>query len=420
MNMIQEIFNKIDHDSFNDIFEHCIDPVIITDANWKDGLSILYVNRAFCNVTGFMRKELIGKNPKIFQGTESNEKVIKELKTELIKGNNFIGQSINYKKDGSSYIVKWSISPLKDKNNNIIGYISFQKSIERKVQLKHEKLLSSIVNISNNLILVTDLEGVIVYINKAFSEKLGYEKEELIGKHSRVLKSGKQDDEFYKLMWNSILSTGKFSDIFISKKKDGTLFYDKKEISTIKDDEGNPTYYVSISKDISKQIKDQEYLQSQIYKDQLTQIYNRKKYEEVIEQKISDFEIYRKEFCLVLIDLDHFKEINDNYGHDVGDYILQEFAKLIKQNLRSDDMFFRWGGEEFALIVDSNKYDTYKLVEKLREVLSKKSFQSITITASFGIGQICSNCDKNSLFMKTDDALYKAKNSGRDKVVVYE
>lgn len=415
-----KILKKINKNSILDVLEHSVEPVLITDASWDKGIKIIYVNRTFCTTTGYTRKELIGKNPKIFQGEESNFKVLKELKTELIKGNHFLGQSINYKKDKSSYIVKWSISPLKDKKGDVIAYISFQKTISRDLNLKKEKLLSSVVDTSKNLILVTDLEGIIVYTNDAFSKKLGYEKGELIGSHSRILKSGMQSEKFYKNMWNSILSKGSFSDTFISKKKDGTLFYDKKQISTIKDEQANPIYYVSYSIDITKQIENEKELKTQIYIDELTQTYNRKKYELTIQEYIKSYITHKEVFTLILIDIDFFKVINDEYGHDIGDYILTQFAELIQSNIRGEDKLFRWGGEEFALLIKTNSEKAMNLAQKLKNIINKKSFQSIKITASFGISQVSPHTNKEMIFSQADQALYKAKNSGRNRIVTFE
>jgi len=419
MQSVEKILENTQFQSIIDIFEHSIEPILITDANWNKGLKIVYANREFCRITGYVIEELIGKNPNIFRGEESNFAIFNELKSELLKGNHFVGQSVNYKKDKSSYIVKWSISPLKDQNKNVIGYISFQKTIERVIQLEHEKLLNSIVNTSKNLILVTDLEGYIIYVNDACNQKLGYLKKELIGKHSRVLKSGMQTEKFYKTMWNNILEYGTFSDTFISKKKDGTLFYDKKTITTIRDSEGSPIYYVSTSTDITKQVNLQKKLESQVYIDALTQIYNKKKYEEMIEKQISNTREFNKVFSLILIDIDHFKMINDTFGHEVGDEILIQFSKVIQDNIRNDDLLFRWGGEEFVIITQKNKENAHKLAEKLRKLIVNEKFTTGQVTASFGIAEMSQKIDKNSIFTNADKALYEAKKNGRNQVRIF-
>lgn len=419
MKAVQNLLSHTKVQSLIDLFEYSIEPVIITDADWDVGLRIIYVNRELCRMTGYGRKELIGKSPKIFQGKKSNLRTLKHLKTELLAGKNFFGQSINYRKDNSSYIVKWSISPLKDENDVILGYISFQKTIEQVIQIAHEKLLNSIVNTSQNLILVTDLEGYIIYVNDACNEKLGYLKDELIGKHSRILKSGMHSAQFYTQMWNNIIEHGTFSDIFVSRKKDGTFFYDKKNITTIRDTDGNPIYYVSTSTDITEEMTLQKSLESQVYIDSLTQIYNKKKYEEVILEQIKAFQKDKKIFSLIVIDIDHFKKINDSYGHDTGDAILMQFSKIIQHNIRSDDLLFRWGGEEFALIIPKDKEETHKLAEKLRRLIASADFQSIHVTASFGISEIGENKDQKILFKEADTALYRAKSNGRNKVKIF-
>ncbi|WP_304546156.1 sensor domain-containing diguanylate cyclase [Sulfurimonas microaerophilic] len=421
MEQLTSLLNVVDEKSLYEVFEASFDSVVVTDANWDKGIQILYVNKTFCEATGYTKEEVLGKNPKMFQGTESNYEVLQELKERLKRGEKFVGQTVNYKKNRAPYYVKWSITPLKNKEQELIGYVSFQRIIDKKgLELKHEKLLSSIVDISNNLILVTDLEGFIVYINNSFSEKLGYKKEELIGRHSRVLKSNEQDKEFYSKMWHSILTRGTFSDVFVSRKKDGSLFYDKKDISTIVDDMGNPLYYVSISQDVTQQMEKEKQLQTQAFKDTLTKLYNRRKYNDVIEEKLSAYHNNGDIFSLILIDIDHFKKINDTHGHDVGDGILKDLAKLLKNNIRSDDLVFRWGGEEFVLIVNKPSSSAYLLAEKLRVAISETPLAFIKITASFGVAEITHDMDAQTLFNSADKALYLAKESGRNQVKVHK
>ena len=417
MDQFTSLFSSMDQKSLYEIFETSFDPVVVTDANWEDGVKIIYVNEAFCDATGYSKEEVLGENPRILQGKDSNYKILKELKRELQKGHNFVGQTTNYKKNKMPYFVKWSIVPIKDENEEILGYISFQKIIEKRgLELKQDKLLSSIVDISKNLILVTDLEGFIIYINHSFSEKLGYKKEELIGRHSRILKSDVQDKKFYRKMWQSILSKGKFSDTFVSRKKDGTLFYDKKDISTITDDDGNPLYYVSISRDITKQMEKEKELQTQVYTDTLTKLYNRRKYTEVVQQKLENFEKKGKVFSLILADIDHFKSVNDSYGHDKGDQLLREFAQLLEKNLRQDDYIFRWGGEEFAILVDTVGTSATLLANKIRKTVEETTLAELNITASFGVTEFQNGMDIEKLFNTVDQALYEAKQTGRNRV----
>jgi len=413
------ILENLDISSLYNMFDNSIDPIAITNCNWEEGIKFLYINKAFSKETGYLKEELLSQSPKLLQGPKTNKNFLIELKRTLLKNENFIGQTINYRKNGTSYCVKWSISPLKNSKNITIGYISFQRIIDEASYMQYEKLLSSIVNVTKNLILVTNLEGVIVYTNKAFNEKLGYDADELVGKHTRILKSGHQNAMFYKKMWESIISNGYFSGTFISIKKDATLFYDRKEISTIKDNTGRPIYYVSISSDISEQVQKEVELENQIYIDSLTNIYNRKKFEIIMERKIKEYTINNKLFSLILLDIDYFKMINDDYGHDMGDYILKELSQTLQDNLRSSDFLFRWGGEEFAILIDGTVENAKQLSEKLRINIKDKNFQSIKITASFGISCMKNAKNKDMLFQQADKALYQSKENGRDRVEIY-
>ena len=139
-----------------------------------------------------------------------------------------------------------------------------------------------------------------------------------------------------------------------------------------------------------------------------------------VSLKIKSAQRYNESFGLILIDIDHFKLINDNYGHSVGDKVLKKLAKAFVQSVREDDLVARWGGEEFILIVN---YATIKILEKLTKKLQQKiaklSFSPVTkVTVSFGLSVYIDGDSEESLFKRVDNALYTAKNSGRDCYVI--
>lgn len=246
-------FEAISHKSIFEAFDFSIDPIAVTDANLDNGVAIIYVNSAFCNETGYTKEELIGQNPNILQGEKSNRALLGTLKEKLKQDGNFKGQTVNYKKDGSEYIVQWTISSLKDRYGKVIAYVSFHKIITQQVNALNENdLLQKVIHNVPSSIIITDLEANIIYVNNAFLKNIQYRSDELIGKNARVLKSGKQSDKYYKNMWEKLSSEGSFEGVFISSRKDGTLFYDKKTIQLIKDENGKPQYYVGVSHDITQ------------------------------------------------------------------------------------------------------------------------------------------------------------------------
>jgi diguanylate cyclase (GGDEF)-like protein len=121
------------------------------------------------------------------------------------------------------------------------------------------------------------------------------------------------------------------------------------------------------------------------------------------------------ESTLLFFDIDHFKKINDTYGHDFGDYVLKELTKLITQNIRNSDVFGRWGGEEFVLILRGTKYpDGLKVAEKIRKIIENHDFKGVKVTISIGVAPFRGDLQK--AVEKADEALYKAKNGGRNQV----
>ena len=418
-NDINSLLDALTSTSLLRVFDNALDPIAITTTNWEEGIKFLYVNKAFCRETGYTSEEVLGKSPKILQGEKTNKDILKELKTQLLAGESFIGQNSNYTKKHIEYIVTWSISPLYDVQGKLIAYISFQKVITKLMDMQEENfLLQSVVKKAPGMILVTDTMANIVYVNDAFCQNMGYLESELLGQNARVLKSGKQDKHFYQNMWKFLLKNGYFEDVFLNKKKDGTLFYDKKKINAIKDNKGNNKYYFSVSYDVTKERRNEERMLDEIYTDALTNLYNRKKYDQNLTLYLNEFEKNNTPFSLILFDIDFFKKVNDTYGHDKGDLILKETARLAKSlMIYKKDTLYRWGGEEFAILTTRNLDDAYNLAKVLRVLIKEHDFDGVNITMSFGLGEIKKGKDTNILFKKVDEALYRAKESGRDKII---
>ncbi len=157
--------------------------------------------------------------------------------------------------------------------------------------------------------------------------------------------------------------------------------------------------------------------------DKLTQIYNRVKLDEILEQQEALFQRYQQNYTIMMIDIDFFKRVNDQHGHQIGDQVLIEFSKILKDNIRNTDIVGRWGGEEFIMISPKiNLNDSCVLAEKLRRLIQDFSFSSVnTLTASFGLSE--RNNEKtltlNDLISQADEALYTAKKEGRNRVILY-
>lgn len=181
----------------------------------------------------------------------------------------------------------------------------------------------------------------------------------------------------------------------------------------------------SLNEQLQKEIVERKNVEKQLEElaatDPLTSLYNRRKFNEVLQYEIERDRRYKCGLSLILCDIDHFKQINDNYGHDIGDKVLTEFAEQVKTAIREADLFARWGGEEFAILIPNSSSEiAISLAEKIRIFIENSNFSvGKKVTASFGVSILLMNEDRESLIKRADHALYTAKEKGRN-LVVYE
>lgn len=174
----------------------------------------------------------------------------------------------------------------------------------------------------------------------------------------------------------------------------------------------------AINKVSKKTLKNEEALKKISHTDQLTKILNRRRLDEILLREAYEANRYETKLSIIIIDIDHFKNINDTHGHPIGDKILKQFSSTIDQYLRTSDYFGRWGGEEFLVIsTNTDLKGATMMAEKLRDIIRRESYAlDIKLTASFGVGEIQRNENVHNLISRTDEALYKAKNRGRDRI----
>ncbi len=177
--------------------------------------------------------------------------------------------------------------------------------------------------------------------------------------------------------------------------------------------------YIVIFTDITELIKYEEKLKELAEKDPLTNIYNRRAFDKFLERELERMRRYRRPFSLVMFDLDHFKEINDTYGHQVGDEVLKGVADLIGRNLRKTDVFARWGGEEFMILLPETPIkNAEKFAEKIHNLMKTVEFEKVgKVTASFGVTEAKENDTVDEIIKRVDRAVYEAKKLGRNRIV---
>ncbi|SDW09904.1 diguanylate cyclase with PAS/PAC sensor [Pseudomonas syringae] len=402
------------------VVEQSFNAVLITDAEMTGGGPfIVYVNPAFCAMTGYAAEDLIGVSPRILQGPETDPQIIERMRRCLSERLFFEGSTINYRADGSPYVVEWKISPVRDEAGVVCNFVSVQQNISPRIRAEREQyLLAQALNAALDPIIITDRNSVTVFVNEAFQNITGYSATEIVGQNPGMLRSGKHDEAFYA-QFNETLASGEpFRTTFINKRKDGSLFYAEHSISPLRDMEGKITHYVSISPDVTTRMGREQQLLEFAHSDPLTGLDNRRAAEHTLERLINTTRVSGRPFSLIICDIDHFKQVNDRYGHPAGDSVLKSVADILKHQVRMFDVAARWGGEEFlVLVADSSLNQAAELAERLRKgVASLELTETGSITMSLGVAELESGETAASLIQRADKALYQAKRLGRNRV----
>ena len=285
-----------------------------------------------------------------------------------------------------------------------------------------EKELSAVVyNNSAQAMFVTDANNKIISVNPAFTRITGYSEEEALGSNTSLLKSGRQDDQFYKKMWQTLRDTGHWEGEIWNRRKNGEVYPEMLTINSVTNSVGEVDHRVALFFDITdKKIAD-ELIVKQANHDSLTGLPNRRMLYDRLEYEIKRCERSQKLLAVLFVDLDRFKEVNDFYGHDVGDELLKEAAQRINRIVRDTDTVSRLGGDEFTIIlanIDENfcvSSIAQEIIVELSKPFSCKGKQAY-VSASIGITIYPDDAKKSSNLLKNADrAMYMAKTTGRGR-----
>jgi len=294
-------------------------------------------------------------------------------------------------------------------------------AIERSQSSEQQKLSARVFNDTHEGITITDANKQIIEVNPAFCEITGYTRDEAIGKNPGFISSGKQSKAFYQSMWQSLNESGYWRGEVWNRKKTGELYAELLSISSLKDSGGKIGNYVGMFSDITQSKKQQDRLNLLAHYDVLTNLPNRTLFVDRFNQAIAHSKRSNTQLAVCFLDLDNFKPVNDNYGHETGDQLLIQVAERIKCCLRNEDTISRQGGDEFALLLsDISSYaECEKTLIRILNALDEPYLINEVehrVTASCGVTLYPSDeGDIDTLLRHADQAMYDAKQSGRNK-----
>jgi diguanylate cyclase (GGDEF)-like protein/PAS domain S-box-containing protein len=322
------------------------------------------------------------------------------------------------------------IVPIKDECGDITGFFGTALDITARKQAEHELRIAAAVE-SQESMMLTDVNSVILRVNQAFIDTTGYSSEEVVGQTPRLLKSGRHNAEFYRLMWETLQSTGKWRGEVWDRRKNGKVYPKLLTISAIKTPDGIVTHYIGSHIDISERKAAEEEIKHLAFYDQLTGLPNRRLLMDRLGHALAFSGRNGTDGALLFIDLDNFRTLNDTLGHNIGDLLLQQVAKRLETCVRKSDSVARLGGDEFVVMleglseVQAEAAAQTKIVgDKILTALNKPYQLALHICRSTpSIGAVLFNDNQQSvddLMKQADIAMYQAKEDGRNTLRFFD
>ncbi|SKA94692.1 PAS domain S-box-containing protein/diguanylate cyclase (GGDEF) domain-containing protein [Paucidesulfovibrio gracilis DSM 16080] len=407
--------------------EHTPVSVVITDPN----LRVDYVNPKFTEVTGYSSRDISGHGLELLQPPDHDDPFHHRLLDAVSRGENWTDEILTLSKDGRKVWQRASVASIRDQAGQVRNvvvlledvtrrrrHVQELQSSERKTRAISEAVLDAIV--------VLDDASRVTFWNPSAERILGWSEDEALGTDFRVLLSWPEDEPLQeaRLTDADANPSGAVMERTLTRK-DGSSFPCDFTVSSFILDERQ--YTVVTIRDITRRKQYEERLRSLAATDELTGLANRRALLQRAESELDRAKRYDRDFSLLMLDLDHFKRVNDTYGHDVGDKVLQSLASTGSNALRDADLLGRLGGEEFAAVLpETSAIQAKEVAERLREAVALARVPeasapdgTIGVTISIGVAEYRSGRDTVDEILKAaDKALYQAKNSGRNRTEI--
>ena len=299
-------------------------------------------------------------------------------------------------------------------------------AIEHKRSEAHLKLAAKVFEQSHEGFMITDAKRKIIMVNHAFTGITGYTEEEVLGQNSDMLASGHHEDIFYQNMWASIQEKGYWQGEIWNRRKNGDVYPELLNVSVVRDSNGKISQYVGVFADITQIKTSEKRLEFLAHHDPLTSLPNRLLLFLRLEHGIDVARRENKQLALLMLDLDHFKDVNDSLGHLAGDQLLKLVADRLTDRLRETDTVARLGGDEFTVLLEdiAHPEDAARLAEAIIADLSEPWLLphncEVTIGVSIGISLYPQYGDTPEILLQqADTALYQAKRGGRNRFAYF-
>ncbi|KGR76918.1 diguanylate cyclase domain-containing protein [Ureibacillus sinduriensis] len=415
-------------------FQHAINSVaeiIIMNENCE----VLDVNDRFVQQMGFTREELIGNSLEMIDSRTHSKEFFDNIYALVQKGEVWRGEICNRKKYGAPYWADTTIIPFFDEEGNIKQYINVYYDISEKKRMltelqNIEHMFKLITENTNDMIVVTNEDGIILYVSNAYTSKLGHERKDLLGQfYTNVLTPESREN------WNDELigmPERKNSKIdLIHQSKNGEQFWTECNYTVVQDYIRNRgIQIIMVAREINERKEKENQLSFLAFHDSLTQLPNRRYLNKEFPRIVEISDISSESLAVLYVDGDNFKKVNDQYGHDVGDEFIIQFGNALMRSVRANDLVVRMGGDEFAIVLTGllrdktkRKHQVEQIIERINENLQQGwliSKQTFAPTASIGVAFYPDHgVSLDKLLSSSDKALYNVKSTSKNNYTIY-
>ncbi|MBC7844682.1 MAG: PAS domain S-box protein [Gemmatimonadaceae bacterium] len=398
------------------------DHAIVTTAT--DGTAT-WVNPAWERLTGFTLAEALGRRPgELLQGTHTNTETIAQMRMAVSEGISWSGEVLNYRRDGTPYWIEMNITPSLDTAGGITGFVGLARDITARRNADRERQqLAAAVAVTADGIAITGVSGALEFVNHAFARMHGVKVADLLQTPWAALYEADEGKRLVRDAIPEVTQVGFWHGEAVGRHHDGTSY--PQELSLTLLPHGG---LVAVARDISERKAAEERLLHLSVRDGLTSLYNRRGF---LEQAQSALRLATRQGlpCALLYgDLDSFKSVNDNFGHDIGDSALKTIAWILSNTFRDTDLIARLGGDEFTILaIDAKPADISVILERIDDAITRSNTarcvdpaQAWHLGISLGVAHFdpAAPDDVETLLRVADAAQYERKRARKARLAV--
>ena len=383
---------------------------------------VLECNDGLSKLSGYSREELMGMDGLSLISPKTRNMVIQQMQ----EGNNKSYNAEGIRKDGTIFPIHISGRDIPYRGK-MVRVTEFRDTTEEKKAQEKLELAAKVFETAREAIVITRADESIIDVNDAFCHITGYTREEAIGKTPRILSSGKHPKEYYTAMWQGISEKGHWYGEIWNKRKNGEVYAELISITAIRDDNGVIQHFISLFSDITTIKQHEHQLEHIAHHDALTNLPNRLLFADRLHQGMVQTKRRGQLLVVAYLDLDGFKNINDTYGHEVGDQLLVALSAHMKSTLREGDTLARMGGDEFVAVFQDVKSveDTQPMLKRLLSAAAMSvNIESIDLQVSASLGVTfypqAEELEADQLLRQADHAMYQAKLAGKNCYYVFD